>query len=224
MNNGYYDRKLSGSKLKLCYQLAPPRVRQYLEAEIDYVVAQLKPSDRVLELGCGYGRVLSRLVEKTAGAVGIDTSKDSLLCGRRDFPALGAGHFIKMNALSLGFGSGGFDCVVCIQNGISAFNVDPAALMREAIRVTRIGGLVLFSTYSELFWNERFGWFQLQARLGLLGEIDMEKSGDGVIVCKDGFRSTTVRPEQFHSLAAACGVAAELEEVDRSSLFCRIIL
>jgi hypothetical protein len=41
-----------------------------------------------------------------------------------------------------------------------------------------------------------------------------------VIVCKDGFRATTIRPRDFATLTAGLSVRAELVEVDGSSLFC----
>jgi cyclopropane fatty-acyl-phospholipid synthase-like methyltransferase len=53
---GYYAEKLSAKRLQRCYEIASPRVQQYLEAEIEHVIGHLKPTDTVLELGCGYGR------------------------------------------------------------------------------------------------------------------------------------------------------------------------
>jgi hypothetical protein len=58
MASGYYSARLAGERLRLAYELAPPRVRQYLEAEIQHVASQLPTGARVLELSCGYGRVL----------------------------------------------------------------------------------------------------------------------------------------------------------------------
>ena len=57
----------------------------------------------------------------------------------------------------------------------------------------------------------------------LLGEIDEEATGNGVIVCKDGFRATTFSPDDFLALAANLGLAVEVFEVDESSVFCEII-
>jgi len=54
----YYGENLSGERLRRCYEIALPRVRQYLEAEIFYVLEQMDGKARILELGCGYGRVL----------------------------------------------------------------------------------------------------------------------------------------------------------------------
>jgi cyclopropane fatty-acyl-phospholipid synthase-like methyltransferase len=57
-----------------CYALAPPRVRQYLEAETDHVLAMIHPGDIVLELGCGYGRILPLLARKARFVIGITCS------------------------------------------------------------------------------------------------------------------------------------------------------
>ncbi len=221
---GYYSEKLSAERLEQVYLITTPRVRQYLAAEIEYVLNRIKPGDRVLELGCGYGRVMLSLARKAGEVYGIDTSMASL---RLALERMGGGEgnsLAQMDAARLGFADGAFDVVVCIQNGVSAFGVDRLALVWEAVRVTRRGGRVLFSSYSDKFWAARLQWFELQAQAGLLGEIDYEATGDGVIVCKDGFRATTVNRKEFAELVGKAAVEAVIEEVDDSTLFCAILV
>ena len=69
----YYAENLAAERLRNCYDLAPPRIKAYLEAEIDLVLQKTSSSMIVLELGCGYGRVLSCLIPRVRVAVGIDT-------------------------------------------------------------------------------------------------------------------------------------------------------
>lgn len=218
----YYRDKLAAQRLKRCYDIAPPRVRQYLQAEVDHVLRKIRPGDMVLDMGCGYGRIFRRLAEKAGRMIGIDIALDNLLLGRKMGLGEANGVWLQMDAVLLAFHDQVFDVVICIQNGISAFHVDPKNLIRESLRVTKPGRIVLFSSYSEKFWEDRLRWFELQSEAGLLGEIDRAKTRDGVIVCKDGFTATTFRPQQFLSLAAELGVAARVEEVDDSSLFCEM--
>lgn len=218
----YYSRSLSGERLRRCYELAPARVRRYLEAEIDFVLARIAASSLVLELGCGYGRVLERLAPVARAVIGIDTSLESLRLARADLRHLASCSVAAMNAVLLGFPDQTFDLVACIQNGIAAFRVDPRALLREAIRVTRPGGHVLFSSYSASFWEDRLEWFRIQSAHGLMGEIDTEATKDGIIVCKDGFRAGTVGPEAFRELLSWYPAAPAITEVDGSSLFCEV--
>lgn len=59
--HSYYAEKLSAERLRACYDLAPPRTKAYLQAEIEFVLQKMSSSMAVLELGCGYGRVLLQL-------------------------------------------------------------------------------------------------------------------------------------------------------------------
>jgi ubiquinone/menaquinone biosynthesis C-methylase UbiE len=220
--SGYYLDTLSAEKLKRCYDIAPPRTKQYLDAEVNHVVEKIHPDDVVLELGCGYGRILPRLCQKARRVIGIDTSLASLRLARTVLQRSENCDVLAVDAVHLAFRDRFFDCVICIQNGISAFQVDQKTFMKESIRVVKSGGLVLISSYSNKFWKHRLEWFQLQAEAGLLGEIDYERTRDGIIVCRDGFKATTIQPQQFLSLTAELHVKTKIVEVDESSLFCEI--
>ena len=80
-------------------------------------------------------------------------------------------------------------------------------------------GKAFFSSYSPNFWEQRVAWFQEQAEKGLLGEIDMDETKDGVIVCKDGFRATTHSLEDMDMIGRASGYGYQVTEVDESSIF-----
>lgn len=154
--------------------------------------------------------------------LGIDTSRDSLLLARRLLRDEPRCHLARMDAVTLAIRDHELDLVVCVQNGIAAFGVDPRKLMGEAIRVTRRGGAVLFSSYSPSFWDDRLAWFRIQADHGLIGELDPDATRDGVIVTRDGFEARTLGPEEFRALAEGFGRVPRITEVDESSLFCEI--
>ena len=220
--NSYYSEKLSGKRLERCYELAPPRIRQYMKAEMDFILRRIQEGDKVLDLGCGYGRIIPELLTKAGLVFGIDNSHGNIIYGKFFLHGIQNCVLMEMDAACLTFPDNLFDAVLCIQNGISAFKTDPYILMKESIRVARPGGKVFFSTYSHKIWDQRLEWFQLQSDEGLLGEIDKEKTGNGNIICKDGFTATTFTPSQFEELADKVGVDAEITEVDESSVFCLI--
>jgi 2-polyprenyl-6-hydroxyphenyl methylase/3-demethylubiquinone-9 3-methyltransferase len=218
----YYNKNLAADRLRLVYQVAPPRGKQYLEAEIAFVLERISRSDAVLELGCGYGRVLERLAGKAKLAVGIDISEASLRVAAKDFKSIRNIRLLQMNAAMLAFADKSFDLVVCIQNGISAFHVDPKMLVSESLRVTKRGGLALFSSYSMKFWKDRLEWFRIQSEHGLVGEIDWDATREGEIVCKDGFHGTTYTADRFAAIVSELGLRGPINEVDESSLLCEI--
>ena len=218
----YYAQKLAATRLQRVYDIAPDPVRRYLSTEIAYVQERMPPGCRVLELGCGYGRVLKELAPRAGVLAGIDTSLASLRMAKDYLAACADVMLVQMDAIDLAFPPETFDLVCCVQNGISAFHVDQRQLMAEAVSVTRPGGRVLFSSYAEAFWEDRLDWFRLQAQHGLLGAIDEAATGRGVIVCKDGFKATTVTPDQFRTLSQGLGDAVTVDTVAAASVFCDI--
>jgi len=219
---GYYELHLSGSRLQRVYDIASPRIRRYLQAETDQVIRRVHGDTRVLELGCGYGRVLREIARHVGQAVGNDTSRASLVLASSYLRGVGNCDLVQANAARLAFPEAAFDATICIQNGISAFGVDRQRLVAEAVRVTRKGGVVLFSTYSPRIWLDRLGWFRAQSEVGLLGELDEAGSHDGMIVCKDGFRSQAVSDTELRTLFERVDQEAEIYEVDGSSLFAEV--
>ncbi len=218
----YYSEKLSSTLLKQCYDIAPPRVKRYLQSEVNYVMEHIQKADYVIELGCGYGRVLSDIIPTATKVIGIDTSIESLIIAKDYVEQNSKCHLFQANAESIPLQDGSIDKVVCIQNGISAFKVDPLDLLKESIRITRKGGQCLFSSYSDKFWKHRIDWFKLQADAGLIGEIDWNRTSDGVISCKDGFLATTFTQNDFQNLISQLDLNAAVIEVDESSIFCKI--
>ncbi len=218
--DGCYQQRLSGERLRRCYEVASPRIRRCLEAELEFVLERITGAGCVLELGCGYGRVLERLAQKARFVVGIDSAQESLALARSCIADRSHIGLVEMNAGTLGFADWCFGAVVCIQNGISAFEVDRRKLVADAVRVVRPGGVALFSSWSPRAWKHRLEWFRDQVRCGLLVPIDEEATGDGTIACRDGFRAETVGPDEFRALASGLDVDVEITEVDASSLFC----
>jgi len=224
MHHGtYYKDKLSATRLLKCYEIAPPRIRRYLDAEIQFVLSSLHCKDLVLELGCGYGRVMRTVAPLVSIIVGNDISRESLELARSYMKPYENYRIIQMDASNMAFRSFTFDAVFCIQNGISAFGVEKKSLIAEAIRVTKNGGVICFSSYSPKIWKDRLDWFRKQSQAGLLGEIDEEKTHNGTIVCKDGFKATTVSDSLFAELFNELGLNTSIKEVDESSIFCKAV-
>ncbi len=219
MTKSYYAQKLNAQRLRRAYEIAGARVRQYLQAEIDHLAGFVKPGDRILELGCGYGRVLAPLSGIAGKGWGIDNSDANVQLALDENPEL---DIRVMDAAHLTFSKGTFDLVFGVQNFISACKVPPEQLLAESLRVIRPGGHLLLSSYAAQFWTHRMEWFRRQAEEGLIGAIDEDASKNGVIVGLDGFKATTFSPDAFKDLTASMGITATIKTVDESSVFCEI--
>jgi SAM-dependent methyltransferase len=92
---------------------------------------------RVLDAGCGTGNNLQHL-SKLGRCVGVDLSRDALtFCGTRQVPVSGG------NLLALPFRDGTFDLVTSFDVLYHRWITDDRTALRELVRVTRPGGLVL---------------------------------------------------------------------------------
>ncbi len=222
-NADYYSKKLFSMKLRQAYESAPPRIQQYLEAEIQFILTFIQQDHTILELGCGYGRVLKRIARYSRRVVGIDIAEASLNYAQKYLEGIDNVELYRMTARNIQLKPNSFDVVLGIQNAISAMKIDPVTLITQALRVTKLGGRIILSSYSDKIWDARLEWFIAQSELGLLGEIDYDKTKDGIIECKDGFKATTFTVADFLQLTDDLRLNAHIEEVDDSSIFCIIV-
>lgn len=214
----YYAEKLNAVSMVQVYETNIPRIRQYLSAEIEYIIQNLNSSDSVLEFGAGFGRILKELAPHAAAVAGFDISQESVALGQQYLKGLSNVKLVQADIHQFETDQR-YDVVLCVQNGLSAMKGDPAHTVEKAVSLVKTGGKALFSSYSPKFWAYRLAWFQEQADKGLLGQLDFEKSIHGEIVCQDGFTATTHTEEDFLHFASALPYPYEIQEVDRSSVF-----
>ena len=172
----------------------------------------------MLELGAGYGRIMNRLAPFAHSVVGIDISADSVARGREYLKNLPNCTLLEGDVHGMEY-DGGFNMVLCLQNGLSAIQGDPADTVERSLRAIVPGGEAFFSTYAPGFWEWRLAWFREQAEKGLIGELDMERTVSGRIVCKDGFTATTFSEDDLVTLGKKTGCPFRTETADGSSLF-----
>lgn len=215
--DNYYAEKLNSQKLFQVYETQIPRVKQYLQAEIDFVKDNLSATQDVLELGAGYGRIVRQLAPYCGSIVGMDISMESVELGKEYLKDCPNATMVAMDVHKMEFPKP-FDVVLCLQNGLSAMRAD-STVINKILEVLAPGGTAYFSSYSSNFWDFRVKWFEEQASKGLLGELDYAKTQNGVIICKDGFKAMTHSPEDFQKIGDDCGYPYKVREVDESSLF-----
>jgi ubiquinone/menaquinone biosynthesis C-methylase UbiE len=103
---------------------------------------------RVLDLGCGEGRSLRQLAQKTKYLVGIDHDKKTVEKARRDLSDLTDIQIVHSEGTNLPFDSEYFDNALCLGT-FTNLGEERVKVLYELKRVLKIDGSIIITAYSE---------------------------------------------------------------------------
>ena len=111
----------------------------------------ITPKQRILELGCGFGRTIPLLYELTHQISAVDISPRMIELARQSHGMLKGVSFQVSEAENLPFDGHHFDCVIC-------FGVFDALTQTEALiemnRVLKVGGCVLITGKNDRYYSD----------------------------------------------------------------------
>ena len=118
---------------------------------VDFARLQLRPEDRVLDLGCGEGRhAITARLETDADVVGLDLSGADLQTARSRAAEFGSGPdasrsilWVRGSGLALPFDDATFNKVICAE--VLEHVPDYEQVLREIQRVLKPGGVLAIS-------------------------------------------------------------------------------
>jgi ubiquinone/menaquinone biosynthesis C-methylase UbiE len=126
--------------------------RRHAWPEFDLFLDVLSYGQKVLDLGCGNGRLYEKLRGLKIDYTGVDFSKGLLEIARKTY---GSADFVEANMVRLPFEAETFDAVV----SVAAFHHLPGTELRkkafeEAFRVLRPDGLLVFTVWN--LWQMQY--------------------------------------------------------------------
>ena len=101
---------------------------------------------RVLDLGCGPGRLAASLSRRATHVLGVDLSPAMIVLARAQAHP-GNVHYCVMDATRTALESERFDAVISL--GMFEYLSDPAPFLREMLRILKPGGVTVFTCYSQ---------------------------------------------------------------------------
>jgi ubiquinone/menaquinone biosynthesis C-methylase UbiE len=145
-------KELAEILLKRVYQdynrIAPAfsKTRAFVWPELEFLAELVGPADKVLDLGCGNGRLAGLIRDKGADYLGVDPSERMLESARKKYPQQ---KFLKASGLALPFEKGCFDKIfaVAVLHHIPSRRLR-LAFLREAGRVLKRSGLLAVTVWN----------------------------------------------------------------------------
>lgn len=127
--------------------------RQNTLSELDFLKKYLTAGDKVLDIGCGWGRLCQVFENNDFAYTGFDQSSELLKIARKKFPGK---KFIEGEMRCLPFADKAFDKVYCVQ----AFHhiLDRKSMQRALLEMKRVlagSGLIIMTN-----WNLMGEWRQ----------------------------------------------------------------
>ncbi len=136
-----YDASLADSEL--------------FRADIPFVERHCPKQGRLVDLGCGTGRLLVPFARRGHWVLGVDLSAEMLAVAREKAEEEGARvHLLRANLAELdGVRDGSFDCAACLFStlGMVAGAGPRAAVVRHAFRLLRPGGRFVLHVHNRWF-------------------------------------------------------------------------
>lgn len=159
------------------YTLPRGRFVDILEKEVIAKLCEVRPGDKILEIGCGTGHFSAYFKELRAEVTALDTSPDMLYVAKNYYGDLQL-DFRAGNAYKLPFADNSFDLVAMIT--VLEFITNPRQALREAFRVSKNKVFLGFLNQNSLLaqkrkktkkkiWQEAY-FYTFKEMVGLLGE------------------------------------------------------
>jgi len=185
----------------------PPKpIQDFLDGEIKFINKYLKKDKFVLEVGCGYGRLLKILQQKSSRLVGIDFSKKMVNAARINTSQFKNVDIKLMNAEKLSFNNNLFDYVLCLDNSFGNMPGIEQKVINEMYRVCKPGGKIIISVFSDSAKNVQIKNYN---RIGLK---NVRNIGDAIYT-DDGFYSRRFTKKQLSRLFTKAGLKCKIISV-----------
>ncbi|MDP2820998.1 MAG: class I SAM-dependent methyltransferase [bacterium] len=151
------------------------RTRSFNWQEISpFIDKFIKPGDKILDLGCGNGRLFDLLKEKNISYFGVDNSEQLIGIAEKKYGMAGA-KFLAVDILKLPFAENSFDAVV----SLAVFHHIPSEQNRQIFfqqikKVLKNKGILILTSWN-LWENPKAKWLLFKyTLLKLLGKSDLD--------------------------------------------------
>lgn len=150
-NIGYWEQVLNAPT---------PAYQELFDAEKEYLSTNIKPNSFVLDIGCGEGRNIQSILERTQNIFGIDNDQKAVDDAKKRFEKIDTVKVVVASADKLPFEDETFDVVIMMNVFYNLDNKKDISLS-EVARVLRSKGTFTLSSYAETAFDERMKIYKM---------------------------------------------------------------
>jgi ubiquinone/menaquinone biosynthesis C-methylase UbiE len=144
-NIGYWEEVLKAPT---------PAYQELFDAEIKYLLDNIKSGAKTLDIGCGEGRNIKTILNRSKDVTGIDNDPIAVKDASDNFSGIPSVRIVCAEAVNLPFEDESFDVVTFLMI-LPNLDKQKEKGLREAARVLKSDGLLILSTFSEEAFDER---------------------------------------------------------------------
>lgn len=133
--------------------------KEWLESEIKYLKKNIPEDSKVLDVGCGGGRIPKELYPTTKNLVGLDHDEEAVELVEKNLASYPEIKIINGKAEDMPFEDNSFDIIACLGTFCNFGELKEKALA-EMKRVVKDDGILIISCYSENAFEERMKMYE----------------------------------------------------------------
>jgi len=150
--------------------------RAFMWRDLEFIKDYVKPGDRILDFGCGNGRLAGFFKGRYSEYIGVDISQRLIDIASQTYHSEKT-KFIKIKAKKIPFKDNSFDAIF----SIAVFHHFPSKeyslqIARELYRVMKPGGKIVISAWN--LWQKQYLEYHAKSREGWLDASIPFKSSD----------------------------------------------
>ena len=180
--------------------------------EKKFLLENFPKNSVVLDVGCGFGRVVKTLAPISKKIIGIDNDEEAITKSKEELRGNENVEIKFGDAENLDFDDQSFDVVTCLGATPSNFGKTREKIFLEIKRVLKKKGLFLTSVYNDDALKERLSYYEKYYP----GQYKVNRDTGYVVVC-DKFVSEQFSKEQITNILEENGF--EVLEVIKEGVF-----
>jgi len=137
----------------------PDSYKKWFKEEKEYLRKNITKNSKVLEVGCGEGRSIKDVLERTSNVTGIDHDKKAVSDAKSNLKNYPNVNILKADAKDLPFENSSFDYVICMTT-FANFDKQKVKALIEMKRVVKDKGNIIISVFSEDAFKERMKMYK----------------------------------------------------------------